>query len=97
MSTCVAVKKCPLHGLSPQSLPTRSYGKHKEYTVVCTVHPTYHAVAGLGDGKTAFQRCGRTLHHGTVGHKATTVSSSPQGQSSWMANPRGTPRWNRIN
>lgn len=31
--------RCPLHGLSPQSLPTSGYGKHKEYAVVQPHHP----------------------------------------------------------
>ena len=40
-SYCVSIpdELCPLHGLSPRSQLTRSYGKHKEYTVVCTVTP----------------------------------------------------------
>jgi len=73
-STCVAVRGVPCMVYPPSHCPLGAMGSTRNIQW-SALSPTCHTVARSGDGKTAFQRCGRTLHHGTVGHRATTVSS----------------------
>ena len=93
----ISDKLCPLHGLSPQSRLTRSYGKHKEYTVVCTITPP--ATHGDKDWEMA-----KLLSNGVDGLCIMIQSdtrprlSAPnhRGRAHGRQAPWGTPRWTKL-